>query len=227
MRDFLTELVVAAEQVAPDCMCGLTLVSDGRPFLLASSNRRAADLEQIQYTHDGPTMLAAGSASPVLLDDLRDEVHWIAYRQCARSSGVLSALHVPAVVDDQQTVVLAVYAPTAHAFGPDERRSAIRYAEEADRSVALAVRLSQTERTAWNLERALESRSIIAQAVGVIMAENRCDEDTAFAVLKAASQNRNTKLREVAKQVVNGLNGASSANGSDPRASARAPSRTG
>jgi hypothetical protein len=122
-------------------------------------------------------------------------------------------LYVPAVVDDQQTVILALHAPLAHAFGPDERRTATQYAEEADRSVALAVRLSQAERTAWNLELALESRSIIAQAVGVIMAEERCDERTAFAFLKAASQNRNVKLRDVAKQVVADLNGSPAAAG--------------
>lgn len=216
MRDYLTELVVAAEQVAPGVICGLTLVSGGRACLLASSDHRAADLEQIQYVHDGPTMLAAGSQSPVFLGDLSVEPEWLAYSQCAASSGVRSAFHVPAVVDDQQTVVLAVYAPRTHAFGPDERRSAVRYAAEADRSVALAIRLSESERTAWNLELALESRSIIAHAVGVLMAENRCDEHEAFSILKAASQNRNTKLREVARQVVEGVYRWSSAEDTSP-----------
>jgi GAF domain-containing protein len=205
MRDYLTELVVAAEQVAPGCVCGLTLVSDGRPCLLASSDQRAADLEQVQYANGGPTMVAAGSERLILLDDVAGEAGWLAYRQCAATSGLRSALHVPAVVDAQQTVVLAVYAPLPRAFGPEEQRSALRYAEEADRSVALAIRLSQTERTAWNLEAALESRSVIAQAVGVLMAQNRCDGPEAFAILKAASQNRNTKLREVARQVVEGV----------------------
>jgi hypothetical protein len=203
------------------------VVSDGRPFLLASSDRRAAELEQIQYEHDGPTMLAAGSHSPVQIDDLDGEDPWPAYRLCAATAGVRSALYVPRVVDDQQTVVLAVYSPRANAFGPDERRSADRYAEEADRSVALAVRLSQSERSAWNLELALESRSTIAQAVGVIMAGNRCDEDSAFAILKGASQNRNIKLRDVAKQIVEGLDTSPSLNGSGSASPVNAPRRTG
>jgi GAF domain-containing protein len=227
VRDFLTELVVSAEQVAPGCVCALTLVRDGRPFLLAVSDYRAADLEQVQYLHDGPTMLAAGSHCPVLIDDLLEHGQWPEYRQCAAGSGVRSALYVPAVVDDQQTVILALHAPRARAFGPDEQRTATQYAEEADRSVALAVRLSQTERTAWNLELALESRSVIAQAVGVIMAENRCDERSAFAILKTASQNRNTKLRDVARQIVLELNRAPAADGAGPETSAPATGHLG
>lgn len=216
MRDFLTELVVAAEQVTNGCICGLTLVQGGERFLLAASDRHAGDLEQVQYAHDGPSMVAAATGSPVLVDDLRTESRWPAYTQHAADLGMSSALHVPSTVDDQGTVVLAVYARQPRAFGPDELRSARRYAEEADRSVALVTRLSRAERTTWQLELALESRSMIAQAVGVIMAENRCDEHVAFAILKAASQNRNTKLRTVAEQVVAGVHDVAGADRPGP-----------
>jgi len=36
----------------------------------------------------------------------------------------------------------------------------------------------------------------------VIMAGNRCDADTAFAILTRLSQNRNVKLRDVAQSIV-------------------------
>jgi AmiR/NasT family two-component response regulator len=52
------------------------------------------------------------------------------------------------------------------------------------------------------MRKAMDSRSIIDQAMGVIMAQNRCDADAAFAILTRASQNRNIKLREIARGTV-------------------------
>jgi AmiR/NasT family two-component response regulator len=48
----------------------------------------------------------------------------------------------------------------------------------------------------------MDSRSVIDQAMGVVMAQNRCDADAAFAILTRASQNRNIKLRDIARSTV-------------------------
>jgi AmiR/NasT family two-component response regulator len=45
---------------------------------------------------------------------------------------------------------------------------------------------------------------VIDQAIGVIMAQQRCAPADAFAILRAASQNRNIKLRQVAEQIITG-----------------------
>jgi AmiR/NasT family two-component response regulator len=39
------------------------------------------------------------------------------------------------------------------------------------------------------------------------MAQQRCIATDAFAILRAASQNRNVKLRQVAEQIVTGFTG--------------------
>jgi hypothetical protein len=46
---------------------------------------------------------------------------------------------------------------------------------------------------------------IVDQAVGAIMAQQRCSAEQAFAVLRATSQNRNIKLRTVAADIVGSL----------------------
>jgi AmiR/NasT family two-component response regulator len=51
------------------------------------------------------------------------------------------------------------------------------------------------------------SRRVIDQAIGIVMAQNRCTADEAFGVLKRASQHRNTKLRQVAADVVTSVSG--------------------
>jgi hypothetical protein len=55
---------------------------------------------------------------------------------------------------------------------------------------------------AEHLDQALRSSRTIGAAMGLIMASRHVDEDEAFAILKAASQNSNRKLREIAAELV-------------------------
>jgi AmiR/NasT family two-component response regulator len=52
------------------------------------------------------------------------------------------------------------------------------------------------------LQEALETRIIIEQAKGILMATERCDSDAAFEILKNRSQRSNRKLRLVAEEIV-------------------------
>lgn len=52
------------------------------------------------------------------------------------------------------------------------------------------------------LERALESRDIIGQAKGILMARQSITADAAFEILARASQRSNRKLRDVAADLV-------------------------
>lgn len=53
-----------------------------------------------------------------------------------------------------------------------------------------------------DLTAAMRSRSVIDQAIGVVMAQNRCEPGAAFDVLRRASQNRNRRLADVAEHLV-------------------------
>lgn len=52
-----------------------------------------------------------------------------------------------------------------------------------------------------NLQIALEHRAVIEQAKGVLMHSMKIGPDAAFAVLVAASQRENVKLRDVAARI--------------------------
>jgi hypothetical protein len=54
-----------------------------------------------------------------------------------------------------------------------------------------------------HLRVALSSRSVIDQAIGIVMAKSQCGPDDAFAALRAISQRRNIKHRVVAAELVN------------------------
>lgn len=57
------------------------------------------------------------------------------------------------------------------------------------------------------LRASLASRAVIDQALGIIMAQQRCTATEAFGILRTASQHRNFKVRHVAEQIVTGITG--------------------
>ena len=66
----------------------------------------------------------------------------------------------------------------------------------------LPVDLTDAQREIKDLRQALESRSVIDQAKGLIRSWLCCDEDEAFAALRTASQHANVKLRVLATELV-------------------------
>jgi len=103
---------------------------------------------------------------------------------------------------------LNLYADRPDAFGHKEIGRAEAFGAEASRALDLAGRLTSAVELAHQLRQALLSRTTIDQAIGVVMAQNRCDADAAFDMLRAASQNRNVKLRDVAAGVLRSVRNA-------------------
>ena len=51
------------------------------------------------------------------------------------------------------------------------------------------------------MQEAIGTRHTIGEAMGILMGSHRLTEDQAFAALRRYSQDRNVKLRDVARQV--------------------------
>ena len=82
-------------------------------------------------------------------------------------------------------------------------------AEDDAAVIWLALAVSQAEQAdlAAQLRATLAARAVIDQALGIIMAEQRCSAAQAFDVLRRASQNRNIKVRDIAARIVTGVTG--------------------
>lgn len=52
---------------------------------------------------------------------------------------------------------------------------------------------------------ALETRAVIDQAIGVLMADRRCGPDEAFRLLREASQRDNRRVHDIATAMVEGV----------------------
>ncbi len=147
-------------------------------------------------------MDAGRIATALLIEDTREETRWPDYTARVAPRGVLSSLSVPLPIQTDVIGALNCYSRIASGF-PAE---AIEVVEELAGHVAVAVgnAIAYTDASTLvaQMRTAMASRSVIDQAMGVVMARNRCDAKAAFAILIRASQNRNVKLREIARSVV-------------------------
>ena len=206
---FLDQLTALTVKVLPeDVSCGITLRRERGAFTVASSDDRARQVDEVQYGHDeGPCLRSLATGEVVMVDDLASDDRWDGYRAPALGHGVRSSLSLPLRSGDQVIGALNVYGTTPRAFGPAEQLVARRFADEASRALALAVRLAESTEMSAHLQAALASRAVIDQAVGIIMGQNRCTADEAFDMLRKVSQNRNVKLRDVAADIVTSVGG--------------------
>lgn len=103
----------------------------------------------------------------------------------------------------QHTVVaLNLYAVGDRAFEDEAVLLAETFAQYAAVAIANAHLYSSTASLAAHMQTAMQSRSVIEQAKGIIMGRNRCSADEAFTILLTMSQRRNVKLRTLAQDLV-------------------------
>lgn len=186
-------------------LCAITLLRERRAATVASSGNRAREMDELQYNFDsGPCLSAARDQVLVKVADVHHEERWPDYISAIARHGVRAILAVPFDLDGDAKAAINLYSDTAGAFTDQAVERATAFAAEASQSLRLAVRIAQLSETAENLKSAMQSRTTIDIAVGIIMAQNRCSQADAFTFLQKASSHRNIKLRDLAAQIVTG-----------------------
>lgn len=204
---FLTTLAnMAAEYLAvpgQEMHCGVTLLRPKHAKTLASSDHTALTLDKIQYTFgDGPCLTAARTHELIHVRDTSTDPRWPGYLQEIADHGIRSTLAIPILLDGEADCALNLYSNTINGFTAEAIDSAQDFANEASRSLQLAVRLALLSDKAENLTAALESRTVIDLAAGVIMGQNQCSQATAIGILKTTASHRQTKVRILAAEMV-------------------------
>jgi AmiR/NasT family two-component response regulator len=90
------------------------------------------------------------------------------------------------------------------------------FADQAERALRLALQIADARNVADDLSAAMENRTTIDLACGVIMAQNRCSQEEAMAMLTKASSHRNQKLRDLAADVLSRVSSGSVSTHFDP-----------
>ena len=200
--------LAAARHVGAATSATITLRRDRRPTLVAASDPRAARCDEVEYAaDDGPCLTAIDVGHVVHVPDVADEARWPQWRAAAQANGYGSAAALPREVRPGVHIALNLYATSPHAWDDAALVVAEMYADEIARAVELFLRSADQAELNADLRAALESRAVIDQAIGVVMAENRCAASEAMAILRSAARHRQTKLREVASAVIESVTG--------------------
>jgi GAF domain-containing protein len=204
--------VVVAAMLPGDPVVAVTIRRGGDVSTVAATDAHTMLVDEIQYDNGlGPCLQALQTGEPVHVPDLARERRWGAYASRVLAHGVGSVYSHPFRGGGQVVGALNLYAARPHGFDSQSRRMIALTSEHIGTLLDAVVRASEQTRLTEQLRQALESRSVIDQALGIVMARQRCDRTTAFAVLRTASQHRNVRLAELAARIVSTVGGSAPA----------------
>jgi GAF domain-containing protein len=144
---------------------------------------------------EGPCVQAALDDLIVRTDDFENEERWPKYSRAAVELGILSGLSFKLYTADRTAGALNLFAFQPRAFSGDDETVGVILAAHAAAAI-LASRQGQ------QLHSALSTRDRIGQAKGIIMERYKVDDVQAFGMLRKLSQDSNTRLIDIAQQVI-------------------------
>lgn len=209
LADLLQRVVdLGATAVAAGSSCVIAVEPPGRPPIVVGSDEASLTVGTIDWTHrEGQHLAVTSTGKSVYSPDLTLEERWSAFVIEALARDIRCAMSSPIYGPDGVMGVLSLYAMRTHVYDEAVQRQAQSMADCIAAVITLAGRLDDQIRLTEDLRRALASRAVIDQAIGVIMAENRCSRAEAFGILRSASRNRNAKVRDVAAGLVQSITG--------------------
>jgi transcriptional regulator with GAF, ATPase, and Fis domain len=202
VQSTLDKIVTEAVDIVEGCeAAGILTVESRRVHTLAATSDvvRASDRMQGE-TGQGPCFDATRRVHEAYrIADLSSTVsQWPRYAPEARKLGIGSVMGFLLFTgdggDEDNLGALNLYSSRPQAF--TERSEQVGWLFASHAAVALS-----SARTHAQLAHAMEARSEIGEAMGIVMERYKLSEDQAFAVLRKSSQDRNVKLREVARTV--------------------------
>ncbi len=189
---------LAAEHLGGVIYASVSLVRQRRRVETpASSDDRALQADQLQYeVGEGPCLDAIWEQETFQIDDMTTEERYPTYsRRVAEQTGIRSSLSFQLFTDEDSLGALNLYSPQSRAFDEAARAEGFVFAAQA----VVALRSAQHEE---QLRAGMASRNLIGQAQGIIMERFKVTPNQAFAILARISQETNSRLRDVARYLV-------------------------
>jgi len=196
--DRLDIAVDAAVELIPGCLhAGVTINRGGECHTLASSGEALHVINALQNELDeGPCHTPDREEEVVVVDDLTTDprfARWGARVHAEHRLATVASILVFTARGSYGT--LSIYGTGPYAFDEDDLATA--HALAGHLAVSLAA-----GREIDGMGVALQSRTVIGQAEGILMERLGVDVDQALAYLKRVSSQTNTKLVQVAQQIV-------------------------
>jgi transcriptional regulator with GAF, ATPase, and Fis domain len=207
MGDTLLRVSEATLEALPAAdMAGISMLGEnGKPTTGVFTDQETPEIDAAQYESGaGPCLDSWRTGTTVRLDDM--ELAAETYPDFARTAlgyGVHSSLSLPLVVGDDAVGALNLYSRAPNGFSEDDEATGTVLASAAAIVLVNASAYWQAAHLSEQLAQAMQSRAVIEQAKGILMARApHLSADHAFDLLRKASQRENVKLRDIAQRIV-------------------------
>jgi putative methionine-R-sulfoxide reductase with GAF domain len=209
LDEFLDRVVRLSCRAVPAAVaCGVTMRRERQAITIASSDPFAGRLDDIQSeTGQGPCVQSLVTAQPIAVEDLESDERWPLFRKPALDDGLRSSRSLPLAVGGEVVAALNLYSDRPHAFSAPDTDMAKALAEHCSSALEVLVRHIDQQAVGDQLLETLRSRAVIDQALGIVMAQQRCTASAALEILRRGSQQRNRKLRDLAADIVTSVSG--------------------
>jgi GAF domain-containing protein len=206
LQGVLSRVAKLAKRALPNTEeVSVTLIDGRGAYTVAFTGALALELDEQQYAKgEGPCLAAATTGQTHAITDIADETRWPAWTAAAARAGVKSSLSIGMPIKENVRGALNVYSRQVDAFDENVVQLTQTFVGYAVVAMANAHLYDSTATLARQLQAAMESRAVIEQAKGIIMAERRCSPNEAFEILAKLSHDSNRKLRDVAAALVAG-----------------------
>ena len=196
-------VTIAAKAILGADGVSVSLSRDGRIKTVAASNDTVLRMDDHQYsTGEGPCLSAAADGVAFDIERLLDEQRWPEFVPRAIDEGIASILSSPLLTDAGSIGALNIYSSTAAAFGAHQRELAVAFATHASEIVAGADTGMTDDELDLRIADALQSRTVLALAQGILMARSHVNADQASAVLHRAARDAGISTLSEASGVV-------------------------
>jgi len=202
----LGRLCRAAARTLPALGTAVTVMTaEGVQPVAVASDPRTQALEEQQFSFgEGPCVDAFAERRPVLEPDLGSDrpLRWSAYTPAALGEGVQAVFAFPLQIGAARLGVLDVYRAAPGVLSATALRQALTFAEIALRILLDGQEGATTDRPVEGLESAVESRSALFQAQGMVMIQLGVSLTEAMSRLRAHAYAHDRSLGDVARDVV-------------------------
>jgi GAF domain-containing protein len=202
VAEFAARAIPAADGV------GVTLIKSNhyRPqiqtWAVTAAFVEEIDTAQYEDLDEGPCITCMRSKRPTVSGSLGSDPRWPHFGGRVARMGVHSVLALPLLVDELVIGAINSYAYGRDAFADHAVELASQFARPAAVSVYHAQLLASARERTERLQRALLSRAVIDQAIGIIRSRSGVDAKEAFERLSELSQHQNIKLHVMADRLV-------------------------
>jgi GAF domain-containing protein len=202
----ILELVTAAIGVDASEVSILLVERDGTMRDRASSNPAIRAIAQFELQcQEGPCIEACTTGIAVHASLTPDaDTRWPRFAPYARDVGVRSVSALPMRLQTDIIGALALFSARPEPRSPEERQVTQALADIAAIGILQERALQAGHEVLTQLQTALESRIVIEQAKGIIAQGAQISVDDAFTLLRAYARNHNSRLRQVAYDVIDG-----------------------